>query len=60
MSIFYKILELFFALIGGLFFICLNFLSKIENYFHDKLEFEKYSKWLRIDRKFMEDKNANQ
>jgi hypothetical protein len=49
-NLFYYLLELIFSFIGGLLFLSLNFIFKIESFFHDKIEFNKYSRWIEKDK----------
>lgn len=55
MNVFYKVMELFFALIGGTIAILLKGISNIEGYFHNKIEFKKYSKWIEEDKKYLKE-----
>jgi hypothetical protein len=50
MKIIYYLLELLFSFLGRITFLLVNGLFKIESFFHDKIEFYKYSRWLEEDK----------
>jgi hypothetical protein len=54
----YYLLEFIFSFLGGIIFLLLNGLSKMESLFHDKIEFYKYSKWLEQDDKYIKNKET--